>query len=117
MADDFAKCILIQVDEVTVPLTGDAVCLLAERLKVDPVFAVVQQFCRNGGGSDELALAVADVQQMSKNMYACLMSSLSSSMYSIYSLPFCISLVELSVRPCVLNLLVKIILLLSRYFM
>ena len=68
MATDLAKCILIQVDEVAVPLTGDAVCLLAERLKVDPVTAVVQQFCRNGGDNTELTQAVADVQQMSKNM-------------------------------------------------
>ena len=53
---------------MTVPLTGDAVCLLAERLQVDPVSAVVQQFCRNGGDSNELTQAVTDVQQMSKNM-------------------------------------------------
>ena len=83
MATDLAKSILIQVDEVAVPLTGDAVCLLAERLNVDPVFAVVQQFCRNGGGNDELTQAVADVKQMSRNMYACLISSLSCSLYSI----------------------------------
>ena len=56
---------------MAVPLTGDAVCLLAERLKVDPVSAVVQQFCRNGGDSNELTQAVDDVQQMSKNMYVC----------------------------------------------
>ena len=72
MATDLAKSILIQVDEVAVPLTGDAVCLLAERLNVDPFTAVVQQFCRNGGDNNGLAQAVADVQQMSKNMYACL---------------------------------------------
>ena len=74
MATDLAKCILIQVDEVDVPLTGDSVCLMAERLQVDPDFAIVQQFCRNVGGNDELVQAVADVKQMSKNMYACLIS-------------------------------------------
>ena len=68
---------------MAVPLTGDEVFQLAERLKVDPVFAVVQQFCRNGGGNDELTQAVADVKQMSRNMYACLISSLSCSLYSI----------------------------------
>ena len=108
--------IIIKADKVAVPLSCDEVCLLAERLKVDPVFAVVQQFCRNGGGNDELTQAVADVKQMSRNMYACLISSLSCSLYSIYSLSFFTQLVELSVRPCVLDVLVKITLLLSRYF-
>ena len=60
MAIDLAKCILIQADEVAVLHTGDSVCLVAERLNVDPDFAVVQQFCRNVGGNDELVQAVAD---------------------------------------------------------
>ena len=102
---------------MAVPLTCDEVFQLAERLKVDPVTAVVQQFCRNGGDSNELTQVVADVKQMSKDMYACLISSLSCSLYSIYSLPFFTQLdVELSVRPCVLDVLVKITLLLLRYF-
>ena len=109
--------IIIKADEVAVPLTCDEVFQFAERLKVDPIFAVVQQFCRNGGGNDEITQAVADVKQMSRNMYACLISSLSCSLYSIYSLPFFTQLVEVAVRPHVLNLLVKITLLLSRYFM
>ena len=57
---------------MAVPFTCDEVFQLAERLKVDPVTAVVQQFCRNGGDSNELTQAVADVKQISKDMYACL---------------------------------------------
>ena len=91
MAIDLAKCILTQVDEVSVPFTGDEVFQLAERLNVDPVFAVVQQFCRNGGGNDELTQAVADVKQMSRNMYACLISSLSCLVHCILFI-YCLSL-------------------------
>ena len=71
---------------MAVPLTGNEVFQLAERLKVDAVTAVVQQFYRNGGDSNELTQAVADVQQMSKNLYACLISFLFRCILFIHNL-------------------------------
>ena len=51
-------------------LTHDEVFQLAEKLNVDPVDAVVKQFCKNA--SYDKIIKVAD--DVSRNMYACLIS-------------------------------------------
>ena len=54
-------------------LTHDEVFQLAEKLNVDPVDAIVKQFCKNAS-YDKIIKATDDVKQMSRNMYACLKS-------------------------------------------
>ena len=44
-------------------LTADALVVLAEKLKVNPLAAIVDQFRRNGGDDVELSQAVSDVRK------------------------------------------------------
>ena len=52
----------MQIDEkISKTLTDDALIVLAEKLKVDPLAAIVDQFVKNGGDDVELSQAVSDV--------------------------------------------------------
>ena len=54
----------MKIDEVSKTLTPDAVMVLAEKLKVNPLALIVDQFYKNGGDYVELAQAVSDVKTM-----------------------------------------------------
>ena len=56
--------LIIKIDEVSKTLTGDALMVLAEKLKVNPLAVIVDQFHKNGGDNVELAQAVSDVKTM-----------------------------------------------------
>ena len=55
---------LIKIDEVSKSLTADALMVLAEKLKIDPLAVIVDQFHKNGGDDVELAQTVSDVKTM-----------------------------------------------------
>ena len=54
----------MKIDEVSKTLTGDALIVLAEKLEVDPLAVIVDQFYKSGGDYVELAQAVSDVKTM-----------------------------------------------------
>ena len=57
--------VTLKIDDVSKTLTGDALIVLAEKLKVNPLTAIVDQFLHKNGGDDvELAQAVSDVKTM-----------------------------------------------------
>ena len=60
---EYIHLLMIKIDEVSKSFTGDALVILAEKLKVDPLAAIVDQFRRNGGDNVELAQAVSDVHK------------------------------------------------------
>ena len=57
--------LIIKIDEVSKTLTADALVVLAEKLNVNPLAAIVDQFFhKNGGDNVELAQAVSDVKSL-----------------------------------------------------
>ena len=60
---EYIHLLIIKIDEVSKSLTADALVVLAEKLKVNPLAAIVDQFRKNGGDDVELSQAVSDVRK------------------------------------------------------
>ena len=73
--------LIIKIDEVSKSLTADALVVLAEKLKVNPLAAIVDQFRRNGGDYVELSQAVSDVCKTIKQLVQLLLYVTSCELY------------------------------------
>ena len=61
---EYVHFLIMKIDEVSKTLTPNTLVVLAEKLKIDPLAVIVDQFYKNGGDYIELAQAVSDVKTM-----------------------------------------------------
>ena len=58
---EYIHLLIMKIDEVSKSLTADALIVLADKLNVNPLAVIVEQFYKDGGDDVELSQAVSDV--------------------------------------------------------